>query len=124
MNMPDKLHRRLTNTISTAIAATAGLVYLPEVFTESPLGSLDDIVVVLLALIAMGWYFYSNNRVKYSRIPILLVAGSFCSKSIGAILEWGTDEVADNLVAVTALGIGLAIVTYLYLKKPLSSVSH
>ena len=106
------------NALSAAGITIAGFTYVPQIFIESPLGALDDTVLVGIGTIAALWYVFSGHKETRSVVPAVLIALAFAVKAVGFVLEMGEPgEFADNIGGVAFFATALAVVGYHYLKS-------
>jgi heme A synthase len=105
-----ELVNRGNNLTAVTVLAAAGFAFLPEIFAEDELvHKIDDILLLVLGIIAWRWYRVGNNRFVKSIVPVILVVVAVIVKVAAVILEMKDKaDVGDDfggllLLAVTAI---------------------
>lgn len=115
---PDQLINRGNNLLATgALAALAlGLVTFTAQEDEL-LHKADEIGIIIVALLLVGWYFLGKNRYSRSFVPLGMVTAALVVKVVGLALEF--DDTADRgddiglVQVILALLIIVGITLYL-----------
>jgi len=118
MNLKDSINRT-TNLAATTISALAGFAFLPEVFVEDKLQyKLDDALLFVLGIVAMGWYMKGENRFSRSVLPVLFVFAGLLIKFLGVIIEIKEkDDVGDDFGGLILFLLGSFFVALVYVKS-------
>jgi peptidoglycan/LPS O-acetylase OafA/YrhL len=116
---PQQLINRGFNLLSVSIAGLAGFAFLPEAFLEKDLpDKIDDILLFLLALVAIYWYSRSNNRYVRSAVPVVLICLGLAIKLVGIIIEYADPEaVGDDFGGLILFILATGLVIYQYSKS-------
>lgn len=117
MSTRDVLHRGF-NLLAVSITALAGFAFMAEILAETEWAyKLDDIGLLVLGLIAIGWYLSKNNRFRLSVAPVVLIVLALLVK-IGAIIVEISDaeDVGDDFGGVMLFLFGTGLVLYQYYK--------
>jgi hypothetical protein len=94
----------------------AGLV--GEIFTETEwIDRLDDITVIVIAIITVCWYLYGNNRYTRAYLPFVLLILAFFTKLGGLYIEAGDPAaVGDELGILPTMFFLIIIAGYILWK--------
>lgn len=104
---------RGNNLLPTGLLGVIGLGLIPEIFGEDEvLHKVDDIVMLLLAAVAVGWYLMGVNRWKRTWTPLALLVVGFVVKAIAfAGLEAGDQKDAGDDIAIAVVLLISTIIT-------------
>ena len=107
------------NLLATSVASLAGFAFLPEAFFENDFpDKIDDILLFVIALVAMFWYNHSQNRYVRSFVPVLLVIAALVVKIIGIIIEHDDAQaVGDDFGGLILFVLATGLVVYQYIKS-------
>ena len=111
-----RLLNRGNNLALIVFLAAIGLGILVEVFMEKEWADkIDDIIIVLLALIGLVWYMYGQNRFKRAFAPVLLVILAFIVKIGAFIVEFDDKEaIGDEFGVILPLLLLVIVGIVLY----------
>ena len=109
---------RGNNVLVSAFLVALAVGLIGTMFSEPEwIDRLDDILLILLAVIAAAWYFYRDNRYNWSVVPVGLLFLALVGKLIGLVLEMGDPEsVGDEAGIVPLIGTLLVIAGFLVWK--------
>ena len=107
------------NLLAVSIVSLAGLAFLPEFFLEDELGNrIDDGILFLLGVIAVGWYLRGNNRLKKSIVPVVLVSLALVDKIAAVLIEFKDKaDVGDDFGGLILFLCATIFVVWQYNKK-------
>ncbi len=121
MTLEESIHRAFNLMVTTVLffgGIAFGLVALSPV--ENDWGDrLDDIGLLLIGIIAVGWYLAGRNRLRRSAIPVVLAALAMGIQLIAIPLE--RDDPAafgDNIGGLVMLIPFFVFVLISYLRVP------
>lgn len=111
---------RGNNLVATAVAALAGIAFLPEAFVENEFHfKLDDIELFFVGIVAFLWYVKGKNKYKYSIYPMIFVTISFLVKLGGFFMEMkDKEDVGDDIGGVILFTLATIFVWYVYKMAP------
>lgn len=98
-----------------------GLVVIAVLFALGGIGeggshSIDDVVVIILALAGVAWIVPTRNRRSRSLIPLGLVSGALVMKLVALAIEHGDKgDLGDDIAAVLFLVVLLILSGIAYL---------
>jgi hypothetical protein len=109
---------RGTNILPVGFLAALGFGLLSVAFQESEwIDRAGDIVLFLIAIVAIGWYFLGMNRFSRSPVPLVLVLVALITKFIELGLEFGDPAaVGDELGVIPTLVLILVFSFFAYRK--------
>lgn len=109
---------RGNNMLSAAIVGLAGFSFLPEAFIEDKSQyKIDDSVLFLLGLVAIGWYLKGKNKFTRSIWPVVIVWAGLAVKIMGIVIEIKEkDDVGDDFGGFILFVLASILVTWLYIK--------
>lgn len=109
---------RGNNMLSAAIVGLAGFSFLPEGFIEDkPQYKIDDGLLFLLGLLAIGWYLKGKNKFTRSIWPVVIVWAGLAVKIMGIVIEIKEkDDVGDDFGGFILFILASVLVSWLYVK--------
>jgi hypothetical protein len=109
---PDQLINRGNNLLATGALAALGLGLITELTQEDELlHKADEIGVIVIAALLVGWYFLGKNRYSRSFVPLAMVTAALVVKVVGLALEFSdTKDVGDDIGVVQVILALLIIV--------------
>lgn len=112
MNDQELVNRGNNLTAVTGLAA-AGLAFMPEIFVEGEwVHKVDDVLLLLLGIVAWRWYRSGNNKFVKSIVPVILVVAAVAVKMVALILEMKDQaDLGDDFGGLLLL-TGTAIVVW------------
>lgn len=115
---PRELWNRGNNLLAVGILGLAGFSFAPEFHLESEIPfKIDEGLLLLLGIAAIGWYLWGKNKWKHSIIPVVMVWTGLAIKIMGVIVEFKEkDDVGDDFGAVILFLFAGLLVTFLYIK--------
>lgn len=115
---PQEIWNRGNNLVATAILALSGFAFLPEAFLETEVPfKMDEILLFLLGIGAVGWYLWGKNKFQNSIVPVVLVWMGLAFKIMAIALEFkDKEDVGDDMGAVILFLLAGLLVTWLYLQ--------
>lgn len=118
VNINDALNRT-TNLVATAIVSLSGFAFFPEFFVEDEFShKLDEGLLFLLGLAALGWYIKGRNRFSRSVMPCILVSVALAIKVMGFFLELkDKQDLGDDIGALILFTLATCLVVGLYIKN-------
>jgi len=104
---------RGNNLLPTGVLSVIGLGLIPEIFGEDEvLHKLDDVLMLVLAGVAVGWYLMGDNRWKRTWAPVALLVVGFVIKAVAfAGLEAGDQQDAGDDIAIAIVLLLSTIIT-------------
>jgi hypothetical protein len=125
MNVREAINRGI-NLLGVAVLGIDSSLALFEIFNETEwIDRLDDLVVLILAVIGIVWYLAGSNRYRRSPLPWVLLSLAWVMKVIGLFVIEHDDANAagpDYGLIVTLL-LGAIIVAWQYFRaRRLSTV--
>jgi len=111
---------RGNNLVATAIAALAGVSFLPEAFLEDKMEfKMDDVWLFIFGVVALGWYLKGDNKWKRSIVPPILVTLGFAVKIMGLVIELkDKDDVGDDFGGFILFILATILVWWLFVMTP------
>jgi hypothetical protein len=95
---------RGNNQLMVGLMSLTFLPLIPAAFGEDNLPDrLDDILIVLMAIIGIVWYFVRRNRYHHSFTPLALVLVTFIAQAGGMFLESG-DPLGEGINDIPLIG--------------------
>ena len=118
MTLKDSINRT-TNLLGVSVVALAGFAFLPEViFEDDHPDKLDDGLLFLIGLIAMGWYLKGKNKFKRSVMPIVFMVLALLSKIMAVLIEHDDKEaVGDDFGALVLFTLATFLICFVYIKS-------
>jgi hypothetical protein len=118
MTLKDSINRTL-NLLGVSIVALAGFAFLPEVIIENDFpDKIDDGLLFVIGLTAIGWYLTGKNKFKRSVMPVVFVFLSLATKILAVIIEHDDKEaIGDDFGALILFILAAILVSYLYIKS-------
>ncbi len=116
---------RGNNLLAVGYLSVTSVAVLGLVFAEADWADkLDDIAIVVLAVIALIWYFSGRNRYQRSLVPLSLLGISFLAKVAALVIEFGDPASAgDDYGIVAAFFVAtVAVAIILYRTREKTSV--
>lgn len=116
---PEHLWNRATNLVATTIVALAGFAFLPEFFLEDEIPhKVDDGLLFILGLVAIGWCTTGGNRLKRSIVPLVLTWLALIVKIGGLFLEFSDGQDAgDDFGGLILFVFAALFISWLYSRK-------
>jgi hypothetical protein len=110
---------RGNNLLGVAIVALSGFAFFPDTFAESEFsGKFDELLMLLVGIIAIIWYKLGNNRFSRSATPIVLVIVSLVIKLIGIYLERGdAADLGDEFGGAVLLTLAAITLIWIHVKN-------
>lgn len=117
MTIQESINRGF-NLLAVSISGLAGLSFLPEVFVEKDIpDKIDDLLLFILAVVAMLWYKKSNNRYVHSFLPVAIIIIGLVVKIGGLLIELDDPEAfGDDIGGLILFVISTWLVIYQYKK--------
>ena len=117
MTLQDALNRGY-NLLGVGIVGLAGFAFLPEVFLENDIpDKIDDALLFLVGLYAMGWYVRGTNRFARSVQPVVFIVLALLCKILAAIIEFDDPEaVGDDMGGLILFVLATAFIIYQFRK--------
>lgn len=114
---PKEIWNRGNNLVATAIVALSGFAFAPELHLEPELPfKIDEGLLLLLGLSAIGWYVWGKNKWKHSIVPVIMVWGALVIKIMAVVIEFkDKEDVGDDFGALVLFILASLLVTYLYI---------
>lgn len=120
-NKTNNLFNRGNNMAIVLFIAAVGLGVIGDVIIEKEwIDRADDIFIVIIAIIAIIWYFSGDNKYKLSVMPFVLSSLAFLAKVSAILIEFDDkDAVGDDfgLVIPLLLIVIMSITLYSKAKK-------
>ncbi len=110
---------RGNNLVATATLALAGIAFFPEAFLEpeQPF-KIDDILLFVLGVGAVGWYKKANNRYVRSAVPVILTILGLFVKIVGVLIEFkDKEDVGDDFGGLILFLAATILVVFLYFRS-------
>lgn len=109
---------RGNNLVATALVALAGFAFAPEMFVEDePSHRMDEGLLFVLGLVAIGWYLKGKNKFMRSVVPVVFVWLSLAIKVMAFVIEMkDKEDVGDEMGALILFLLASLLVTFLYIK--------
>ncbi len=112
----DALNRSY-NLLGVGIVAISGLAFasdLPAEIDQFP-HIIDEILLLVLAVVAVAWYLLGLNKYSRTVIPIVFAASALVIKIVGIILEiHDAADVGDEFGAVVLFVATIALLIWQY----------
>lgn len=117
MNLKASINRGF-NLLGTAIVALAGFAFTAEIFLENDWpDKIDDIALLVLAIVGIIWYLYGKNKYMRSVMPVVLIVLSLLAKIMAVIIEHDDkDAVGDDFGGLTLFVLATIFIVYQYTK--------
>ena len=117
MKMSEAINRGF-NLMSIALVALPGLAFVPEIFLEKDWDDKgDDILLAIVALLAIWWYFGKDHRYQRSMVPVVFVWLALLTKIMALVVEFHDAEaVGDDIGALIVFGLATIFVMYQFWK--------
>lgn len=115
ISFAESVNRGLNLFVVTLLGITA-LAFGSDLFPETDsVDKIDNSLLVVIGVVAVGWYFMRRNWGKRSSVPILLAAAAVVAQIVGFVIEIGDstalgDDIPGMIVFVT--GLILAVLVY------------
>lgn len=118
MNLQESISRGF-NLLATSIVSIAGFAFAPEMFVETDMpDKIDDALLFVIGLVAIGWYMRGRNRFAQSVMPVVLVILAMLVKIGGLMIEMGDPEsMGDDFGGVILFVIAAGLIVYQYQKS-------
>ncbi len=109
---------RGTNMMPVATLAALGFGLLTVLAEESEwVDRTGDIVLFVIALVAIGWYFSGNNRFSRSLVPLSLVGLALLTKFFELALEFGDpSSIGDEFGVIPSLALIFGFTAFAFRK--------
>lgn len=105
---PDQLINRGNNLLATGALAALALGLATFTTQEDEwLHKADEIGIIIVALLLVGWYFLGKNRYSRSFVPLGMVTAALVVKVVGLALEF--DDTADRRDDIGLVQVILAL---------------
>lgn len=102
------------NMLAAAVLGISGLAFGSLVFEEmDPTDKIDNSLLVLVAIVAVVWYFWGNNRYRESTTPLVLAGVAVAVQLSAWGIEWGDSVALGDDIGGTLVYIPLLIVLVL-----------
>jgi uncharacterized membrane protein YqjE len=110
---------RGNNLLATGFLAISSLAFFPDYFLESEfLNKLDEVLLLVLGLIGIGWYLRGRNKFSRSFIPIALLFLGLVVKILGIIWEISQKEdIGDDFGGAVLFVLATIVALWLYFKS-------
>ncbi|GEM_PF-3061137 len=107
------------NLIVISLLTLSALSFVPQFLLESQLSfKLDELLVIILAIIGLLWYFNGGNCYGFSMVPAILVTAALVAKIAGIFIEIGdAGDVASDIGALILLLSAAVVAWYQYRKR-------
>ena len=107
------------NLLAVSIPALAAFAFAPEMFVEADIpDKVDDALLFILGLIAIGWYLRGRNKFAQSLMPVVFVVLAAAIKIGGLLIEIGDPEsMGDDAGGVILFLLATALIIYQYRKS-------
>ena len=107
---------RAFNLVTVSIVGLAGFAFLPEVFLENDFSDkIDDSLLFILSLVAIGWYLKGRNRFSQSVAPVVFMVLALLIKIMGAVIEFADPEsLGDDMGGLILFVLATGLVLYQY----------
>jgi len=103
---------RGNNLLMSGFLAVLGFGLIPEILRETEfINQLDDIILVLLAIVVTGWYLYGTNRFQRSLVPFGLLIIALVTKIAALPIEINDVDAAGDEFGVIPLLILIVILS-------------
>jgi hypothetical protein len=114
-----ELINRTTNLLGVAITAVAGFAFVPEIFLENDWGDkTDDILLFVLAVIAVVWYKKGRNAFERTVMPVVFTGLGLAIKIMAIAVEFhDKDAVGDDMGGLLVFILGTLLVWWVYKKN-------
>src|SRR5579872_2941298 len=115
---PKEIWNRGNNLLAVAILGLSGFAFAPELHFESEIPfKIDEGLLLLLGLSAIGWYMWGKNKWQHAILPVLMMYLAFGIKLMGVFIEYkDIEDVGDDFGAVVLFFLASLLVTFLYVK--------
>ncbi len=116
MTLRDAVNRGF-NMMATAILGLAGLGFGSLIFAEDdPIDKVDNTILVVVAVLAVAWYFIGRHRYQRSPVPVALAGVAVLGQILGIGIEIGDaaaigDDIGGMLIYLPALLVLLWVYT-------------
>ncbi|HMD90345.1 MAG TPA: hypothetical protein VKF38_14375 [Anaerolineaceae bacterium] len=103
---------RGNNLLMVGFLAVLGIGVIAELFTENELmDKADDVIILLLAIIAVVWYLRGTNRYQYSWFPFILLSIGLLDKIMGLAIEFGDPDAVGDEFGILPTLIAIIIIS-------------
>jgi len=118
MNNVKEAINRGFNLLSISIVGLAGFSFMPEIFVEKDMpDKIDDLLLLILAGIAIVWYRKSTNRYVRSLAPVIFILIGLAIKILGFIIELDDkDALGDDIGGLILFILSAGVVLFQYRK--------
>ena len=106
------------NQLAAGVLGLAGLAFGSLIFEEAdPIDKVDNVILVLVAIVAVGWYFMGNHRYERSATPIALAGAALAGQLVGIAIESADpaalgDDIGGMLLFVPLLILLILVNSY------------
>ncbi|HEX6799094.1 MAG TPA: hypothetical protein VF116_15400 [Ktedonobacterales bacterium] len=107
--------------VVATLGIVAGSLASEALFEDEWLFKLDELLIIAIGIVAIGWYLNGQHRYQRSLVPLALAAAAFLAKVVGLILEINDpQDVGDDfvMVQVLLLLVIVAAVAYYWTRTP------
>ncbi|MCI4354452.1 MAG: hypothetical protein L3K06_03715 [Thermoplasmata archaeon] len=102
------------NRMAAAILGIAGLGFGSLIFEEAdPIDKVDNSILVVVAILAVAWYFTARHRFERSPIPVLLAGLAVAGQILGIGIEYADATAIGDDIGGTLVYLPTLIVLYL-----------
>jgi peptidoglycan/LPS O-acetylase OafA/YrhL len=104
---------RGNNLLATGLLAVLAAGVVPVAFIENEwIDRVDDIVIGVIAVVAIAWYVWGRNRLRWSIMPAALVGLGLIMKAVTVFATEATDVNArgDDIGVMVGFAVALALV--------------
>lgn len=105
---------RRINFFTAAFVGVVGLSLASEIIMENDVpDKIDDILMVILSLVAIYWYKKSGYKANKTFVSVLLLLGAIAIKIMAVVIEHADKEaVGDDYGVLAALIIAIIFVLW------------
>jgi hypothetical protein len=106
---------RTNNLLATGLMAVLAAGVVPVAFIEAEwVDRVDDILVGVIAIVAVAWYLWGRNRFTWSVAPAVLVALGLVLKAVTVFATEATDVAArgDDIGVMVGFVVALGLVAW------------
>lgn len=109
---------RGTNMMPVGFLVAIGFGLLTVMYDEIEwIDRVGDIILFLIAIVAILWYFHGENRFRHSVVPIILVFAALATKLAELGLEFGDPASAGDEFGVIPALVLILIFSILSFRK-------
>ena len=115
MTVADAVNRGY-NTFAATLLLVLGLGFAELIFGEpDPLDKIDNIILLVVGVVAVPWYFTGKHRFERSSVPIALGGVALAGQILGIFIEINDPKaVGDDFGGLTIYAVTLVALIVLY----------